>query len=91
MNTIVGMPISVGRVTRTVATGSISRTFIDLIEARESDDIGKTFVLWPGESKRTCEYGTLFMIPPVTSIWPVRLTNVDGKLVKTMFRRPKAA
>lgn len=90
METLPGMPIKVGLITRP-ASSSIDSTYVELKTTRDEKRSTRTHVLVDGESKMVMEMMQtvpfLFLIIPL----PRRITNVNGQLVKTFFRRPVAA
>jgi hypothetical protein len=85
-----GMPIKVGKFTRSHGSG----IYRDYREMTTPEDDARAFTvhgLGIGESKMVVETKTnvpfIFLTFPI----PRRITNVDGKLVKTFFRRPRVA
>lgn len=73
--------------------GSVTEwKFADVTEPRIlGEAMGKPRFLAPGESVMSIEVFTISMPTPATMILPIRLTNVDGQLVRTRFFRPKQA
>jgi hypothetical protein len=85
-----GMPIKVGKITRP-ASSSIDSTYQELKTPQDEARAYSTHVLVDGQSKLVIESSFTATFPTVPYFWPRRITNVDGQLVKTFFRRPVAA
>lgn len=88
MDTFPSMPIKVGKFERSHG----SSIYYDYREMTTPDDEARALTvhgLGIGESKMVVE--TTVIIPFIIFPTPRRITNVDGKLVKTFFRRPRAA
>jgi hypothetical protein len=88
--------IEIARVERQNSSGSDVR-YEQLIDGKPEHRPGYTAIntwgkreLQEGESFQTFTYLKFFNIWP-SCAWPVRLTNVGGQLVQTMWRTPRTA
>lgn len=86
LETLPGMPIKVGKITRP-ASSSIDSTYQNILTLDDEARAYSMHVLSDGESKLVME--SSFILPFVFAIWPRRITNINGRLVKTLVRRPR--
>lgn len=84
-----GMPIEVGRSTG-LGSSSVDTTYGEILTDRDKARSRGVFVLTDGASRLVLEWSLTATFPTVPLIWPARVTNVNGRFVKTHLRRPRA-
>lgn len=87
METLPGMPIKVGKITRPMSS-SIDSTYHNILTPEDESRAYSMHVLSEGESRLVVESSWIIPIP-FPFLIPRRITNVNGRLVKTFMRRPR--
>lgn len=67
---------------------TVMRVYREFMNPRDARDADKVYSLGVGESKRVLEWSNNIPFTRVHFPLPCRITNVDGQLVKTVWRKP---